>query len=145
MKFILILFILISNISLGQIIEIDTLNQDIRPDGIERISYDTIVKTYPTADSFSYPNWAYEIKNRIDTNNFSNIDAVCVTILISKSGSLEKIKITCGHYEDCINEAIRVVKSLKKWTPATYEYYSNGIVSTYIDDFTIRFALRMKK
>jgi hypothetical protein len=147
MKSILILlFILICNISKGQSIEIDTLNQDTRIYGIARISYDTIVKKYPSADNFNYPNWAFEIQNRIDTNNFSTPDKIGVALIISKKGELEKITILKGHNNDCIVEAIRVIKSLKKWTPALYEFYpSENTISTYKSDFTINLQLNMRK
>ncbi len=49
---------IIFNTANGQSIEIDTLNQDFRDYGYARVSYDTIIKKYPSVDNIEYPDWA---------------------------------------------------------------------------------------
>ncbi len=86
------------------------------------------------------------IQNRIDTNNFFTNDIIGLSLLISKEGLVEKITIKRGHNQDSINEAIRVVNSFNKWTPAIYEFYpTNNSTSTYNGKINMLINLRMEK
>ena len=144
----IILFLLSSNFCSSQTIEFDTLMQDSRIPGIARVSNDTTIKTFPTADKYKFPHLIQEIQSRIKPDNYSTADNIGLTVLISKSGTLEKITIINGHYNECIVEAIRVIKTFKIWTPATYEYYLTPRYegkATFIGDLNLSFSLQMKK
>jgi hypothetical protein len=147
-KVFLILFILTSILGSGQSIKYDTLNQDTRIPGVARIQNDTTIKVFPTADSFTYRNLIKEAQKRINNNNFTKPDNVGLTLLISKSGKLEKITISRGHEKDCIDEALRIIKSFKDWTPATFEYYLTPRykgTSTFEAEVSMSFLLKMEK
>ena len=118
MKYLVVLFFtMTSNLILSQTIEYDTIPSS----NLLSTSFDTTIVYYPTVDGVSAQKLPTEIKSKIDTNNFINDDIVVLQLLISKTGQLKKIIIKKSSSQDCINEAIRVIRNYKAWTPATFE------------------------
>ena len=118
MKYLVVLFFtMTSNLILSQTIEYDTIPSS----NLLSTSFDTTIVSYPTVDGVSAQKLPTDIKSKIDTNNFINDDIVVLQLLISKTGQLKKIIIKKSSSQDCIIEAIRVIRNYKAWTPATFE------------------------
>lgn len=80
-------------------------------------------------DEFAeFPNGTAAMKEFIRTNVTYPPSAiknkqegkVYVSFIVELDGSLTEVKLLRGVYEDLDTEAIRVVKSMPNWTPATY-------------------------
>lgn len=79
--------------------------------------------------------------SRINPNNYSDPEEIVLRLNIQKTGKLTSIIILKGKNKDCINEAIRVIKSFKIWTPATFKYKEK----LFADDMQLTVPIKLKK
>lgn len=108
--------------ALGQIVEIDTLNQNDL--SISEISWfaDTTLISIPLPQGINENQLFIEFKNRMDTANYETPDYVGLQLNIDKEGNLTKIIVQKGKNGRTIQECVRVAKTFQKWEPAILEY-----------------------
>lgn len=99
-------------------VEIFDFNEEVPEEKIEQI-FD-IVETQPTPEGGMQTFYAYVAKNLTYPAKAARLDIsgrVFVQFVVEKDGTLTDVKVIKSLYEDCDQEAIRVIENAPKWNP----------------------------
>jgi hypothetical protein len=106
----------------------------------EFVEDDTLLISPPHPLEITYDKIENDIQKKINRATLKNRDTIYAMLKISKSGDLVQIRIIGGHYKDCINEVIRVIRTYKKWTPGRFTCIKN---KSYIDSSYILLTIKL--
>lgn len=120
----------------------DTLKiNDSQSDSLEFVIVAEVLAQFPGGQEACIEFIKNNIKYPEEALTKGTSGTVYVSFVVEKDGSLTEITVLRGIGSGCDEEALRIVRLMPKWIPATYQ----GIIVRQKLNMPIRFFLKNKK